>query len=228
MADNLQQFETRFRRYVRELTANTSFWSTNFFQQIFNAQYRRRCTQLVMAHEGWFTMTAVRDIEADKEIYGFPSGMQRLLKLEIVRSDGSRIPIQRWERHDEVNRVTNVATSGDSYLPDYRPFGNGIILEPTPTATVSNGLRIEYAGLPAFLNGPTDKLHPSFPEILDELIVLDTVVTALEAEGIHEMGPTASIYKTRTDFELDFERFIEQRTINRDKIDPFIVAYTDY
>lgn len=227
MADNLAQFEVRFRRYIRESSAATSFWNQNMFQQMFNAQYRRRCAQLIMAYEGWFTLTANRDVEADKDTYGFPDGLQRLLKIEIVRSDGSRVPLQRWERHDEINRASNSSSSGDAYLPNYRPFGNGFILEPTPTETVTNGLRIEYSGIPAFLSSAGDKLHPSFPEILDELIVLDTVVLALESEGVHEMGPTAAIYKTRADFEFDFERFIETRVVSRDFIDPFIPAYSD-
>jgi hypothetical protein len=180
-----------------------------------------------MAFEGWFVLVALRDIEADKSTYGFPDGLQRLQKVELVRSDGRTIPIKRHERHESVNNNNSTVGTGDQYTPNYRMLGNGIVLEPEPIQTVTNGLRIEYAGLPVFLSGDADKLNPSFPEILDELVVLDTVVSALEAEGVHESGPQAAIYRLRSEWEWDWERFIDQRTISRDKIDPFMPHYQD-
>jgi len=101
------------------------------------------------------------------------------------------------------------------------------VLEPGPNATVSNGLRLEFTGLPADLTGSGDQLHPSFPELYDELVVLDTVTTALEAEGLHEMGPARSINKLREEWEFDFERFIDNRAVMRNSIDPFIPHYID-
>lgn len=223
MGDNLNQFLLRVRRYLREVNADTSFWSDTFLIQLFNAQYRRRCAQLIMAYEGYFTLVATRDLEADKSTYGFPSGLQRLLKLELVRSDGDTVPLSRWERHDEVNPGSDNALAGDQYLPNFRPIANGFVLEPTPVETVSDGLRIEYSGVPAFLDGGGDVLHPAFPEILDELVVLDTVVAALQAEGIHEAGSAPAVGMMRQEWQFDWDRFIEGRLIFRDRIDPFIV-----
>lgn len=222
MADNLEQFQNRVRRYLRETNKNTSFWNQTFLEQLFNKSYLRRCGQLVMAYEGWFTNVATRDLVADKSRYGFPTGLQRLLKLELVRTDGSTIPLQRWERHDEVNPSSDNVTTGDQYLPNFRPLGNGFVLEPTPIETVDGGLRLEYTGLPATLSGDGDQLHPSFPEMYDELVVLDTVVTALYAEGLHEMGPSRAIARLREEWEFDWERFIDNRAVVRNKIDPFI------
>lgn len=227
MADNLLQFRTRIRRYLRELNPETSFWTDSFLNQLFNAQYRRRCTQLIMAFEGWFVLVAIRDIESGKSTYGFPDGLQRLQKTEMVRSDGRTVPIERHERHDEANVSNSTVGGGDQYSPTYRMLGNGIVLEPDPIAAVTGGLRIEYAGLPVMLSADTDKLNPSFPEILDELVVLDTTVAALQAEGVHEQGPMAAIFRLREEWEWDWERFIDQRTISRDKIDPFIPHYQD-
>ncbi|MDY6957685.1 MAG: hypothetical protein SVK08_00875 [Halobacteriota archaeon] len=172
-------------------------------------------------------MVAIRDIEAGKSTYGFPDGVQRLQKVELVRSDGRTVPLERHERHDEVNMNNSTVGSGDQYRPNYRPIGNGIVLEPEPAETVTNGLRIEYAGLPATLSGDGDRLNPQFPEILDELVVLDTVVAAFQAEGVHEQGPVAAIYRLREEWEWDWERFIDQRVISRDKIDPFVPHYSD-
>ena len=222
MADNLSEFEERFRRYVREQTASTSFWKQPFFRQMFNASYRRRCSQLIMSHEGWFTMIASRDLTTGQSTYGSPSGLVRFLKIQLVRTDGRIVPLRRNERHDGSVAPDTSSATGDQYLPSFRPMANGFILEPTPGETVTAGIRIEYAGVPAFLNTDSDKLHPSFPEIFDELLVLDTVVLALQAEGVHQMGPGAAIAQMREEFTWDFERFIEQRTISRDQIEPFI------
>lgn len=227
MADNLAAFRTRTRRYLKELNPETSFWTDTFLNQLFNAQYRRRCSQLIMAFEGWFTLVALRDIVADKSTYGFPDAVQRLQKMELVRTDGRTIPIERWERHLSVNVNNQSIGGGDQYKPTFRPIGNGFVLEPTPVASVTQGIRIEYAGLPALLSADGDALNSSFPEIFDELVVLDTTIAALEAEGVHEAGPMAAIFKLRSEWEWDWERFIDQRIVGRDKIEPFIPHYQD-
>lgn len=221
MADTLSQFKTRIRRYLREVNADTSFWPDAFILQMFNASYRRRCMQLIQAYEGWFTQIATRNLTASKAQYGLPDGASRVLKLELVRSNGSTVPLERHERHDEINPSSSSAGTGDSYFATFRPISNGFILEPTPTETVTDGLRIEYTGLPTYLSGNSDQLHPSYPEIMDELLVLDTVVLAFQAEGVHETGPSAAIYRMRNEWEFDWDRYIESRMVLRDRIDPF-------
>lgn len=227
MADTLSQFDARIRRYLRETNKATSFWDQSFLEQLFNKSYLRRCGQLIMAYEGWFTVIATRNLEANKERYGFPTGLQRLLKLELVRTDGRTQPLERWERHDEINIASDGVGSGDQYSPRFRPLGNGFVLEPGPNEDVIGGIRMEYTGLPKQLSGSGDNLHPSFPELYDELVVLDTVVTALYAEGLHEMGPSRAIGKLREDWEWDFERFIDNRMVMRNRIDPFVPHYYD-
>ena len=101
--------------------------------------------------------------------------------------------------------------------------GNGFILEPTPTETVTNGLQLEWAGVPALLSAGGDQLHPSFPEIFEELLVIDTVVNAFDAEGVQESGLVRSLLRQRGEMEENFERFIEMRTVARQEIQPFII-----
>ena len=221
----LGNIRTRCRRYLKETNASTSFWNEDFLDQIINAAYRRRCSQLISAHEGWFVSVATRDLEADKDRYAFPDGHQRLQKLEIVRSDGTTVPIQRAGRHYSANLVEG--GSGDLFMPIYRPISNGFVLEPTPQETVTGGLRIEYAGLPVELSASGDSLHPSFPEIFDELLVLDSVVAAFDSEGVHEIGAIRSILRLRAEFEFDWSRFIDNRTISTNSITPFVGPYMD-
>jgi hypothetical protein len=180
-----------------------------------------------MAYEGWFTNVATRDLVAEKDRYGLPTGALRILKVEMVRSDTRTVPLRRWERHDEINPPTDSSAGGDHYLPQFRPLGNGFVLEPGPNETVTDGLRLEYTGLPTELTGDGDTLHPSYPELYDELVVLDSVVAALYAEGLHEMGPSRAINKMREEWEFDWDRFIDNRVVARNMIDPFVPHYND-
>lgn len=221
MANTLSTFRTQIRRYLKETNANTSFWDTPFVDQLFNAQYRKRCTQLIMAFEGWFVNVSVRDVTADTARYAFPEGFLRLQKIELVRTDGTTVPLHRHERHDNVNPPGS--SGGDSFLPTYRLQGNGFVLEPTPTETVTNGIQLEWAGVPVALSAAGDTCHPSFPEIFEELLVIDTVVNAFDAEGVQESGLVRSLLRQRAEMEENFERFIEMRTVARQEIQPFVV-----
>lgn len=228
MASNLGQFKTKIRRYLKETNPNTSFWDDNFVTQLFNAQYRKRCTQLIMAFEGWFVNVSQRDITANQARYAFPDGFIRAHKIEMVRSDGTTVPIHRHERHFFSNPTDSTGSSGgDSYLPMYRLLGNGLILEPTPTETVTNGLQLEWVGVPVELSANGDTCHPSFPEIFEELLVIDTVVNAFDAEGQMESGLVRSLLRQRMELEEHFERFIEMRTVATQEVQPFII-YEDY
>jgi hypothetical protein len=224
LARNLGQFRTAIRRYLKETNASTSYWDNNFLDDLFNAQYRKRSAQLIMAFEGWFVSVVTRDITADQARYDFPNGLQRVQKMELVREDGRTVPIMRFERHRDFNPASsNSGSSGESYLPNYRMQSNGFVLEPTPAETVTNGLQLEYAGVPTAVATATDYLHPSWPEMFEELLILDTAVACFDAEGNQESGLVRSLLRQRMEWEEQFERFIEQRTIGTQEVEPFIV-----
>lgn len=230
LTGTLSNYITRVRRYLMETDSSTSFWTDAFLKQLFNTSYRRRCAQLHMAFEGFFVNVATRDIVANQARYAWPPGFQRENKLEIVRSDGTTLPLERQERHYSANQGTNSAAGGDLYNPSWRPIGSGFVLEPTPTTAVTGGLRIEYLGIPAELSADGDNLHPDFPVIFDELIVLDTACAAFDAEGIQEApgaGMSRSLSRLRAEMELDWERWIDGRITASQAITPFHGHYED-
>ena len=169
LTGTLSNFVVRVRRWVRETVESKSQWTDDFVKEVFNANYRKRSAELIMAHEGFFTIIGTRDLESDQARYAWPSGFQRLLKMELVRTDGRSVPIQRWERHYHVNPTAN--SGGDDYLPNYRPVGSGFLLEPAPSQAVTNGLRLEWNGVPPELTDDGDTLHSDFPSMLDEIFL---------------------------------------------------------
>jgi len=224
--DNLSGLRNRVRRWLHELAPGNSFWSNTFIDQQINVSYRRRCANLVMAYEGYFTNVATRDLVADQERYAWPPGLERVLKMELVRTDGTTIPIEREERHYAA-KLTEAGGGQDIYMPNWRPISGGFVLEPAPQEAVTNGLRLEYYGLPTLMQNSGDSMHPDFPRSFDELIVLDTVVACMDSENLLELAGTRTALRQRAEWELDWERYIDNRVISTNKIQPFIPHYID-
>ena len=225
LTGTLSNYITRVRRYVNEEDSTKSRWSDDFLKQIFNTQYRKRCAELEMAYEGYFTIVATRDVVADQNRYAWPTGFMRLFKMEVVRQDGTRVPLQREERH--YASLSSPSSGGESWLPNYRPIGSGFMLEPASNVAVTNGLRLEYTGLPVELTANGDSLHSDFPTILDELLVIDSVVAAFDAEGIQEDGQVRTILRQRQEWQVYWERYIDGRMVSRQKVTPFVAHYGD-
>lgn len=225
LTNTLSQYVIRVRRYLRETTASISHWDDDFLKQVFNTSYRKRCGDLIMAHEGYFSIIGTRNLVANQGRYAWPSGFSRLLKLELVRTDGRRVPIMRDERHFGIAEIPSVG--GDQYAPTYRPVGSGFVLEPAPQSDVENGLQLEWNGVPEELTADGDALHSDFPVLYDELLVLDTAVSLFDSEGMQESGQMRTLLRLRQEWEQQWEQFIENRMISVQKVVPFITAYQD-
>jgi hypothetical protein len=180
-----------------------------------------------MAFEGYFTNVATRDLVADQERYAWPPGFERLSKIELIRVDGSRVPIQRNERHYQRNPYTAAGSGQDSYLPTYRPISGGFVLEPPPSVSITNGIQLEYNGLPTQLSNDGDSLHSDFPRSFDEIVILDAAIACLDSEGLLEGGPARTIVRARMEWEMDWERFIDGKILSNNRITPFPYHYGD-
>lgn len=178
-----------------------------------------------MAYEGHFQNIATRDIVAEQERYEWPSGFARLLKLELVRTDGSTIPIIRYERNYEPNQ--SQGASGDGYHPLWRPVSGGFLLEPKPQSSVTGGLRMEFNGIPAELDDTADELHADFPEMFDELIVLDTVVGLFHSEELQELGLQRTFNTWHAKWEERWNSYIMDRLQSTQRVIPWIPSYRD-
>jgi hypothetical protein len=224
----LGSIKTRVRRYVNEVTAAKSFWKDPLVQQVINENYRLRCGELHMAFEGCFVSVAQRNIVADQGRYAWPPNFQRLAKMEVVRTDQTRIPIMRFERHAEP--LTPPTAGGDTFSPTYRPVGSGFELEPASSTTIVDGLRIEYYGIPVELEEDNDTLHADWPDLFTTLIVLDSALSLINIEQLMDEGQglVRTMEADRARWEQRWERYIDARmAASRNRISPFIAGYRD-
>lgn len=225
LKNTLESMLTRVRRYLKQEDASKSQWTDPFLKQLINVWWRLRAAECVQAHEGYFTYIGVRDLEADKGRYNWPAGMTRLLRMELVRTDERRVPVQRWERR--MNTLQPGNQGGDEYLPTYRPVGSGFVLEPVPTQDVSGGLHLEWNGVPVELTDDGDALPSDWPEEFTELIILDAVVAAFDQEGMQESGQRLSLAGQRLEMADRFAQYIQSRMISRPSVEPWVAHYQD-
>jgi hypothetical protein len=225
LGKDLASLLIRLRRWLGEPDVNKSFWdSDNILKQILNSEYRMRCTELFMASEGYFVEVVQRDLTADQTRYAWPPNCERVLKLELVRTDGRRVPIVRFERHESI--VSAPSSGGDTYSPTWRPIGGGYELEPGPNETVTNGQRMEFNSVPAELEADDDTLHSDWPDNFTEILVIDAALAAINMEAIQDdgQGMIRTLEYQRTRWEQRWERYIDSKIANsRNRIEPMII-----
>jgi hypothetical protein len=112
-------------------------------------------------------------------------------------------------------------------MPSYRAIGSGFILEPAPVSATEGQIRMEYISTPVELTANDDELHSDFPSMLDELLVLDTAVALFDQEQAQEEGRLRSLIRQRAEWEINWERFIDNRMISTNSVTPFLTHYTD-
>jgi len=158
--------------------------------------------------------------------YPWPTGFERMTRIELETSESRRIPIQRDER--AARSFSPLDTGFTSNFPSYRPIGGGFVLEPplAVSANISN-IIVGYVGTPPMLVNDNEKLGGDFPVSFDELLVLDTALAAMDSEALLEGGAVRSILRTRMEWQDDYERYIDGRISALRRIDLADSFYED-
>lgn len=208
------------RRIIREETASLSFWDDTLVLQVFNECKDARDMQLADVHEGWVTTRHLADLVAGQKEYTLPEGAGRIKRI-LLGFDNHETPLTRDESFsDPVYTAASVAT-GSGYQPTARLVANVIYLEPPPATARTNGLIIELEGATARLTGDGSKLDLAYPDFMETLLILDTVVALFEIEvsrfGENSAGQRwVSWVDRRRDFYAAlFQQFIETRFYGR-------------
>lgn len=140
--------------------AAAGFISNDDIDRWANEAYYKYALVLMKANQGYFETTDLLTITAATEAIALPDNFTAnefsLLQTVIVEKvlSSSRVPLSYRKRYNEANS-TSAGASGETYLPTYDFRGNNLVLEPTPTTTETDGIRITYKALPPRLRCAT-------------------------------------------------------------------------
>lgn len=176
------------RRKLRETIAAKSYWTDTELLDYWNEGLELRTMQLDLQHEGWCTDVVKTDLVANQREYSWPEGAGKLRKVFLIRTTGSLVERFRLRRDEKIDdeyilSAINARVGASGYIPTYRMVGELIVLEPTPTESVTQGLELEMDNASIYFDEDTDKLDLRFPVQLENLLIYDTCEQALAVEA---------------------------------------------
>jgi hypothetical protein len=186
---------------------------------LFNSAMDRRVMQLATLDEGWVTDQRLAALVANQREYPLPEGTGRVKRVSLKWTEGSHtfeVPLERREYwNDAVVHTAGVPSTINMYRPTYQLQGNLIVLEPAPGFALADGLMIDTEDAPARLAADSDKLDLRFPDVMETLLIYDTVVLALAIE--HSQGNLPENYVNhirsfRDELEAIFLDYCSDRT----------------
>lgn len=194
-----------------------NFYSAAKIKQSVGEALRYYVQQMVLRGVGYFEDTADLNLVANTEAidltalsptYWFTSQIERYVT-------GGTIPLTMSERRYTSNISIGVG-SGDSYLPNYKYRGTDLILEPTPSASETAGLKIDYVYVPTFptsASADAFEFDANFPTIYEVNVENRAVITLLE--GMESVGGVVDWQTWRQDL-ADLDR-VFMDSIRRDE-----------
>jgi hypothetical protein len=209
------------RTLLRETTAADSYWSDAELLIYANLCQDIRATQMLEAHEGWFTDRFEDDLVANQGEYTLPEGTDRVKRVLLKWSDtGLEVPLirnERWSDSVTNNAGGSVAVLGGT-LPTYRLVGEVLLLEPAPTEARTDGLVAEIESLPARITGDASKFDLKYPSMFETLITFDIWDMALgveDAQGNVDTTVRGRLQTLHAKMEHAFSEAIQQRSFGR-------------
>lgn len=176
------------RAYLRDQSATSPYYSDEVLRQLFNVAMNKWVMLLSDMNEGWLTEEVVITPVANQRNYTLPeaAGQQfgRVARVLLRWNHGQSNMRERELMRDELigGGVAHGGTFGAG-LPTYRLRGNELILEPAPTTVPANFkivLETELSVDTPF--GDADTLDVRLPVELEDVLVLETVVSAMAIE----------------------------------------------
>jgi hypothetical protein len=170
-----------------------------------------------MAGTGYFETTTTLNITAQTEyisLAGLTLPFWACSTLWRKLSTGYH-PLKMNEQRYKFISTIGVG-SGDTYIPDYRYRGTNLILTPTPIASETAGLKMDYVYIPIFPNqlsvdGFT--FDTNFPTVFELNVKLRAAIKLLESKDA--TGGVSDISTLRQELQQADEYF--QSTLPKDE-----------
>lgn len=208
--------EAAIYRRLGEAKGN-SHWDQLLILDLWNEKKDYREMQLQEQHEGFSKSTHYANLAINQDHYSIPPEAGRVSQVVRVYPDDNREePLTRHEQYTEARPRPG---GGVMVGPDpmtYRLIGNFIKLSPPPDQAVVNGLKIEmeYA-TDLFSGSPTEKLPVDWPMFTENLLILDTVLAALEIEddqGAPQDGVVRGMVRSHATYEGEWLQYCATRS----------------
>lgn len=212
---------TSLRRKLDEVAEG--FWEDAELNEFLNEGYYNLWDYLLSAkHHGAIAVTDL-DIVADTAEIALPSDFHEARLVERVTSTGT-VPLWWNERFDQPNYIQG-STVDDYFLPNITFRGQNLVLEPTPDASLTGGVRLTYFFLPGRMSDDADVPDLAIHDFYHDLMVYKAVLLAKAKEeavggGGASLGPWGVIMGERLE---KFKQNIEKPTNQRLAVQPFEV-----
>lgn len=202
-----------FSRHLRELGVH-KHWDEDTFLLFFNEEKDLLEMQLQGRHEGFSIETWVTDIVEEQSHYKIPTHVARVKQVLRVYPGSSRV--RPLVRDEQISTSRSTDSGSPNAVPTYRMIDDYIVLSPTPSESVSGGLKIEAeVASDRLTSGST--VPTSFPIFAETLLVLRAVGRAWaqeESEDAERPIPRAFARRLQL-FEDEFASYTTTRTFGR-------------
>lgn len=210
---NLGTFETRFRYFVNDKDTIRFTQPEAYFY--INEAYRYYYERLVSNGYGSLLATpTLLNIVANVNTIALPATFLRSRLVERV-IDNDWYPMNYLENYNNFEDTDSVSVD---YIPDYSFQGTNLVLIPTPTESVTSGIRLTYWPYATEMTTSTSTPDSGFNTQWHGMI---PVLAAIFAKGGREEQQENPLYTMLQKMEQPFNDMIDAMTVANQSAQPF-------
>lgn len=222
----LQNLLTDVRTVLRQRNSANSTWLDDELTSYLNEAIRLFFLECTSVNEGYFTTQTGTmsnpdlDIATGVETVALPSDCFQIKNVWKKVSDGWVSLSYRNSTNESY--YTNSGTTYDSYFPSYTFQDNNLVLRPTPNATQTGALRLEYLHFPDTMIYGGDLLTNQVSPVFKQVIVMYAVYKAKLSESLTNGVDLSALAKSNLDQLTQlFRDTIAKRSKNQTYVQPF-------
>jgi hypothetical protein len=210
------------RTLLNQPKAENSRWADTEISGYLNDGIQRYFLHINEIGEGQFDTTTNLNITANTETVDLPSDCYSVKVLYKKQGDGtSYLPLPY--RNELVTGFSSDGGGTSHYQPAYSLRGNKIVLHPTPGASETAGLRLDYTAFPEVLIYGADSLTAGISPVFKELVVMYAVYKCKLRDDLVQGGNTRSAAEALlADLYANFKHQVAERS----KYPQFIFPFT--
>lgn len=214
---NLLQIRTETLRYLDD--DGESFWDTTEINSYINSAYEYYYSLAVDEnYSGLLSTPASLSIVSGTETVALPVDFFKTKMLERVFPTKT-VAMYYCDRLDGANLLTS--TDQSYYLPSWKIVGANIVLEPTPSASYANGLKLSYWPIPTLMAADIDTPATGFRAPWHRML---PVRAAMMAKGGREENDISQLERILSPMEINFMNNLESITASRKFVEPFMTT----